>query len=960
MNPDYRSLPKACLVALQCLALSLPALAQQSTSSASRSLAPREQEETILLSPLVVESDKDKGYIATDTLAGSRFGTKLDETPASISVLTADFLNDIGAFDLTSALRYASNIEMDFDDNRSAVNGQQTVRSYQSYRVRGLASTVARNYFAWNLPSDTYNVDRVEDSRGPNSVLFGIANPGGLVNVMTKKAQLKRSFRNLYAAYGSYDTHRFVLDVNQMLLSKKLALRVNAVDSKRNTFRNWAFTESRIAYLTASYQIIPRLMLTAEVEFGTIKSNSPRTYTLYDSFSLWLNSGRPTYASYSSSYGAKGVGRNSTAAASPRVTVFGNDNSVYSMRSTMTTSGDDNLMLTDTRIADDSINGLGPGPTRESRFHNITAYLDYKIAHNTFLQLGYNHQEHRFERYDPGQNASTVKGDPNQKLPSGAANPYAGLLCIDTGPFTYTKTNSLYDIFRATLSTRLDTKNWGKYQAGVYAEYVYQSTDQGAYDEMWLDDKTGKAAFNTGTPESANNAVYRRRYIKEYDWASYYVDGPNRTGLYRNITDPTNTGRTLSGAWVGRSTAGIYDYNDETLTVMIMAQARYFNDRLILSGGIRRDEDKQRQVGTKRDPVTNQIVQAASAAESLAGTSYTRRTIKSTKTAGFVYKMMPALSFIGNYADNIQPRSNSSTFVMPASGEPGALVEAETPKGVGRDIGLRLSLFNGAISLRAVFFETQSKNNATTFSTGTIDTNTRILDALNSAGRITRAEYDKRMTVAHDGLFDYESTGYEFELTANPTRYLRIRANYSITNPIQSNIYREWIAWDKQNVQWLSTVDTSGIITVNNRTIPQEIAYYQDLMGESTASDGVGTLGNRRDKVSVFTRLDLACVGLRGAYIGGGYRHQSKMFTGVGSAGQSIYSNSYWRADVMAGYALRLKNKFIKRITLQLDVDNVFNEHDPLITRYRDDSLAVKRLVVQAPITWQLSANIDF
>jgi hypothetical protein len=495
---------------------------------------------------------------------------------------------------------------------------------------------------------------------------------------------------------------------------------------------------------------------------------------------------------------------------------------------------------------------------------------------------------------------------------------------------------------------------------GAYLEHARQSTRRGTVDEMWMDAATGRPAFNTATPESTNNAVYHRRYVKEFDWATYYVEGPHQTGLRQNAADPL-TGRTLSAAWIGRSTAGINDYSERSYTAMAMAQARYFRDRVIFSGGLRRDSLDQEQIGSKRDPVTNIIVQAANAAESLAGTSYTRDTNITTRTAGAVLKAASWLSLIGNYADNVQPASGPRGFVMPSSGEPGALLTAEAPKGVGRDVGMGLRLFDGRVVARAVYFETESRNNSTTFSTDTIDTNQRILDALRAAGRIPQAEYDKRTTVAGIGLFDFVSTGYEFELTANPVKSLRLRASYSISEPIQNNIYREWIAWDAQNVRWLATVNTTGVTTSQNRTIAQEVASYQTAIRDATASDGLGTLGNRRHKVSVFARHDLDWLGVKGAYLGGGYRHQSKMFTGVNSVRARMYGNSFSRVDAMLGCRLRLKQKFLHDLTVQLDAQNVFNMRRPLITRYFDDlGQVVKRQVVQSPATWQLSASAKF
>ena len=51
----------------------------------------------IELSPFTVTSEKDTGYVATNTLAGSRLNSSLKETPGALDVLTKDFLDDIGA-----------------------------------------------------------------------------------------------------------------------------------------------------------------------------------------------------------------------------------------------------------------------------------------------------------------------------------------------------------------------------------------------------------------------------------------------------------------------------------------------------------------------------------------------------------------------------------------------------------------------------------------------------------------------------------------------------------------------------------------------------------------------------------------------------------------------------------------------------------------------------------------------
>src|ERR1041384_5114309 len=68
------------------------------------------------LSPFVVSSDQDVGYLAGNTLAGSRLNTALKDTAASISIFTPEFIKDVGAFTLAEVMAYAGNTAYDRDE----------------------------------------------------------------------------------------------------------------------------------------------------------------------------------------------------------------------------------------------------------------------------------------------------------------------------------------------------------------------------------------------------------------------------------------------------------------------------------------------------------------------------------------------------------------------------------------------------------------------------------------------------------------------------------------------------------------------------------------------------------------------------------------------------------------------------------------------------------------------------
>ena len=172
--------------------------------------APTATAEAVKLSPFEVRTDKDTGYAASSTLAGSRLNTDLKDTPAAISVFTKDFLDDIGAINVAEALVYAMNTERDFSDFTG--NGFNAVDV--TFQMRGfVGASLGRNYFGWFGSSDSYNVERLDFSRGPNSILFGIGGPGGIVNTTTKQARIGRDRNELGLRVGSWNDYRATLEL---------------------------------------------------------------------------------------------------------------------------------------------------------------------------------------------------------------------------------------------------------------------------------------------------------------------------------------------------------------------------------------------------------------------------------------------------------------------------------------------------------------------------------------------------------------------------------------------------------------------------------------------------------------------------------------------------------------------------------------------------------------------------
>lgn len=95
-------------------------------------------EQTINLSPFVVSADSIDGYTASQTLSGTRLRTDARDIGAAMTILTPEFLDDIGATDITSVYDFVPSTETynlsatDTDGNGSRSRDTVTVRGFNS------------------------------------------------------------------------------------------------------------------------------------------------------------------------------------------------------------------------------------------------------------------------------------------------------------------------------------------------------------------------------------------------------------------------------------------------------------------------------------------------------------------------------------------------------------------------------------------------------------------------------------------------------------------------------------------------------------------------------------------------------------------------------------------------------------------------------------------------------------
>jgi outer membrane receptor protein involved in Fe transport len=275
-------------------ALFLPfSLSAQSVSPASPGAGAAAEEEVVTLSPFTVDVTQDTGYAATSTLAGTRLRTNLEDVGTSITVLTKEFLDDIGGTDSGTALAYATNAEVaSVRGNLTAAgsgsfgNNDETIRMLNpstSTRVRGLVGADnTRSYFRTTVGWDGFNVGRIDMLRGPNSILFGLGSPGGIINASTDMADLRRDRGELGLAMDQFGSARATFKYNKVLVRDQLAVRVAALMERQNFRQEYTFEDKDRQFITATYR--PKQLnrngmtfdVSVDYEQGETKSNRPR------------------------------------------------------------------------------------------------------------------------------------------------------------------------------------------------------------------------------------------------------------------------------------------------------------------------------------------------------------------------------------------------------------------------------------------------------------------------------------------------------------------------------------------------------------------------------------------------------------------------------------------------------------------------------------------------------------
>ncbi|MFC3444140.1 TonB-dependent siderophore receptor [Sphingobium rhizovicinum] len=206
------------------------------------------------------------GEIVVTGLKRQYFGdTPVREIPQAVQFLEGKLLDDLNITRLDTALELASGVSK--QNNFGGL--------WDSFAIRGFAgdenfpSGFLVNGFnggrGYGGPRDASNVERIEVLKGPNSALFGRGEPGGTINIVTKKPTFKQG-GSFSVAGGSWETYRVEGDYN-LPLSDSIAVRINGSAEQGDSFRDTVETQKYT--LTPSFlaKLSDKDIFTYELEY---------------------------------------------------------------------------------------------------------------------------------------------------------------------------------------------------------------------------------------------------------------------------------------------------------------------------------------------------------------------------------------------------------------------------------------------------------------------------------------------------------------------------------------------------------------------------------------------------------------------------------------------------------------------------------------------------------------------
>nr|WP_292572909.1 TonB-dependent siderophore receptor [Methylomonas sp.] len=204
-------------------------------------------------------------YNRPNATTATKTDTPVMETPFSVKVISKQVMQDQQSIRLDRAL-----------ENVSGVYRQQGFGLVESFNIRGFGTfdyyrdgTRFQSALTQTGPRETANLERIEVLKGPASILYGRIEPGGMINLVSKKPRAQ-PYYSLQQQFGSFDFYRTTLDATGGLnQDDSLLYRFNFAYEDKRSFREFVNSDNVFLAPVIQWKISDRTQITFDMEYKT-------------------------------------------------------------------------------------------------------------------------------------------------------------------------------------------------------------------------------------------------------------------------------------------------------------------------------------------------------------------------------------------------------------------------------------------------------------------------------------------------------------------------------------------------------------------------------------------------------------------------------------------------------------------------------------------------------------------
>ncbi len=921
----------------------LPALGQTVPAPAPDSAATQDGD-TVVLSPFNVDTTRDNGYAATASLSGTRLNTELRDTAAAVSVITPEFMRDLAVTNIHDLASFIVSTERDVQPYNNAVNNAG------SLRIRGLqVDENSANFLSLYWRLDSYNLDRITQNRGPNSFLFGVGNPAGIISGSTKQARLtgEKISGSVGARFDSEGTIRGEVDVNQILVPGRAAVRIALLDNREEFYVDPTYWEEQRVFLTSTFRLSDRpsfrTTLRLEGELGKADRLLPQGRTARDQVTAWIQAGSPTVPGIAPAAPAAG-------GLPPGLIRDAGNNNIVVIDGTATAvpilNWRDNAIgarPTPIRFRIDGASVLPvdvhyPGTWRSSNYTGRlgTIFLEQQIGQNFFAEFVHFDHHHDLDWARDGGDDVFVDG--NQTLPNGQPNPNVGRPFTQGNPRLETNYREARET-RLTVAYLLDgteRSRWlGRHQlAGLFN----RQWNEYAANDMREVNTTPLPGYNARL-DNSQNQIIRRTYL--------FGNGGSTTGWLGGTT--VDSLRLIDEGGVRSEFLNVQNVLHPASKVTgytLGTQSFFLDDRLVVTYGRRHDN---RRSYTNDPALTVRDSRGVLPFWQDIPLVLIDEQDSDVDTLGIVAHVLPQVSLFYNESETADTASGRRGF----DGNP-----LPTPKGTGEDYGVKYSLFGGRLVGSVARFETARQ----------FQPNFAYQNVPTIVNRIATALNRNDLLVAPDAIDtgDIEVEGYELELVYNPTANWRMAFNASKLSNEQANVNVRFGGYLVDNIFPLAA-SNGDLVLDNGRTVAQEVADLRTThLNQTISQNGRPASELREWTFNYLTNYRFTEGRLRGFGVGGYIQYRGAPIiglrldpaTGVVDPNLQVEGNAFTLVGMNVSYERRLTDRI--NWSVQLAVSNLLDEDD-FIEKISDTATGlVESFGLQQPRKFILSTRLDF